>query len=164
LKDPDFDVNSFHACSFVLDAPEECDWMAGMKTKFFAAILGLAVLAAGCIKTVAGKRTAGVPFLKDKIEARYERPMDQVFQAAKDVIRDNGVLINEVTLLNQTNVVNNIAKVAEGKISQNSVWVRVEQPDTRVTLVTVQTRTRGGGSDIDLSAEVDKQIALKLVR
>jgi len=135
-----------------------------MKTKMFAAILGLAVLAVGCVQTVTGKRTAGVPFIKDKIEARYERPMDQVFQAAKDVIRDNGVLVNEITLHDQTNTVNGIAKVAEGKVSQNKVWVRVEQMDSRVTAVTVQTRTRGGGSNIDLTAEIDKQIALKLVR
>lgn len=148
----------------MLDAPEECDWMAPMKTKMFAAILGLAVLAVGCVQTVTGKRTAGVPFIKDKIEARYERPMDQVFQAAKDVIRDNGVLVNEITLHDQTNTVNGIAKVAEGKVSQNKVWVRVEQMDSRVTAVTVQTRTRGGGSNIDLTAEIDKQIALKLVR
>jgi hypothetical protein len=30
--------------------------------------------------------------------------------------------------------------------------------------VTVQTRTPGGGSDIDLAHELEKQIALKLVR
>jgi hypothetical protein len=30
--------------------------------------------------------------------------------------------------------------------------------------VAVQTRTGGGVSDIDLAAEIDKQIALKLVR
>jgi hypothetical protein len=30
--------------------------------------------------------------------------------------------------------------------------------------VTVQTRTPGGGSDIDLAHEIEKQIALKLVQ
>jgi hypothetical protein len=135
-----------------------------MKTNIFAAVLGLAVLATGCISTVDNRRAAGVPFVKDKIQARYERPMDQVFQAAKEVIQYNGALVQETTLQNQTNTVNGMAKVAEGKISQNTVWVRVEQADPRVTAVTVQARTKGGGTDIDLAAEIDKQIALKLVR
>jgi hypothetical protein len=138
--------------------------MARMKTEIFAAIVGLAVLAAGCVSTVDNRRAAGVPFGKDTIQARYERPMDQVYQAAKDVIQFNGALVRETTLQNQTNTVNGIAKIAEGKISQNTVWVRVEQADPRVTAVTVQARTKGGGTDIELASEMDKQIALKLVR
>jgi outer membrane murein-binding lipoprotein Lpp len=138
--------------------------MARMKTILFAAVVGLAVLVAGCVSTVDNRTTAGVPFLKDKIQARYERPMEQVFQAAKDVIQFNGTLVRESTLENQTNAVNNIAKTVEGKIGQGTVWVRVEQVDPQVTAVTVQARTKGGGRDIDLAAEIDKQIALKLVR
>ena len=48
-----------------------------MKTKFAAVVLGLVVLAAGCVSTVSGSKTAGVPFVNDTIEARYERPMDE---------------------------------------------------------------------------------------
>jgi hypothetical protein len=135
-----------------------------MKTKIFATFLGLAVLAAGCIDTVNGRKTAGVPFIQDSIQARYERPMNEVFQAAREVIKYNGTLVNESTLFGQTNAVGNIAKVVEGKVNQRTVWVRVEQSDPKVTDVTVQTRTQGGGTDIELSAMIDKQIALKLVR
>ncbi len=149
--------------TFVLDAPEECDCIAPMKTKIVAAFLGLAVLATGCVDTVSGRKTAGVPFIQDKIQARYERPMDEVFQAAKDVVQYNGTLVNESILHGQTNAVNNIAKVLEGKVNQRTVWVRVEQSDPKITDVTVQARTSGGGSDVELSAMIDKQIALKLV-
>lgn len=138
--------------------------MAPMKTTIFAFFLGLAVLATGCVRTLNDTRTVGVPFIKDRIEARYERPMDQVYKAAKDVIAYNGTLVKETTLLGQTNVVNNIAKTVEGRVNQRTVWVRVEQITPKITDVTVQTRTQGGGSDIDLAAEIDKQIALKLVR
>jgi hypothetical protein len=137
--------------------------MAAMNTKISVAVLGLALLAAGCVSTVDNRKSAGVPFIKDKIQARYERPMEQVFDAAKAVVAYNGAVVRETTLENQTNAVNNIAKVVEGKISQNTVWVRVEQVDPRVTAVTVQARTKGGGRDIDLAAEIDKQIALKLI-
>lgn len=138
--------------------------MATMKLKFFAALAGLAVLAAGCVDTVNGGKTVGVPFIKDKIESRYERPPDQVFAAAKDVIREDGTLLNEGTLYNQTNSVGNVVKTVQGKVNQRTVWVAVSQEDPKITDVTVQTRTQGGISDIDLAAQIDKQIALKLAR
>ena len=144
----------------MLDATDGCDCIAPMKPKFFAPLLGLAVLAAGCVDTVTGRRTAGVPFIKDKVEGRYERPMDQVFQAAREVVQFNGTLNSESTLHTTTNLV----KTVEGKVNQRTVWVRVEQLDPKITAVTVQTRTGGGGSDIDLAHEIEKQIALKLVR
>jgi hypothetical protein len=135
-----------------------------MKTKLFAAALLTLALAVGCVSTVNGRKTAGLPFARDTIEARYERPMSQVYDAAKDVIAFNGAVINETILHGQTNALNDVAKVVEGKVHQRTVWVRVLQLDPKVTAVTVQARTSGGGGDIDLAAEIDKQIALKLVR
>ena len=135
-----------------------------MKSKFFAAFLGLALVATGCVNTVSSTKTVGVPFVKDTIESRYERPADQVFQAAKEVIQYNGALVSDGVLYGRTNTVNNIAKTLEGKVRQDTVWVRVEQVTPKITAVAVQTRTQGGVADIDLSAEIDKQIALKLAR
>jgi hypothetical protein len=102
----------------------------------------------------------GVPFTKDKKESRYERPLDEVFNAAKYVVSNMGLLTKESVISGGSNVV----KVVEGKINQRNVWVRVEPVDPKVTDVTVQARTAGGGSDVDLAAEIDKQIALKLVK
>ena len=123
-------------------------------------LLGALLVGAGCVGTVTGRKTAGVPFVKDKVEGRYERPLDQVFDAAKEVIKFNGTLVNESILHNETNTV----KTAEGKVSQCNVWVRVESQEPRITTVSVQTRTVNGGSDLDLAHEIEKQIALKLVR
>ena len=58
-------------------------------------MLGLAIVVTGCVDTVSGRKTAGVPFIKDKIEARYERPLDDVFRAAKEVVAFNGTLVSE---------------------------------------------------------------------
>ena len=110
------------------------------------------------MSTVNDRTSPGVPFIKDRVEGRYERSVPQVFQAARDVVKQNGVLINESTIYNQTNTV----KTVEGKVNQRSVWVRVEEIDPKVTAVIVQTRTPAGGSDIDLAHELEKQIALKL--
>ena len=43
-----------------------------------------------------------------------------------------------------------------------TVWVRIEEADPKVSKVTVQVRTNGGGADIELASEVDKRIALQL--
>jgi hypothetical protein len=138
--------------------------MARMNKKIFVGLLSLAVLAVGCVSTVTGQKTAAVPFIKDRIESRYERPAEQVFVAAKEVIAFNGTLITEGTLFGQTNAMGGAVKTIEGKVNQRTVWIRVEQVDPKITAVAVQTRTSAGGSDIDLAAELDKQIALKLVR
>jgi hypothetical protein len=131
-----------------------------MRIKIFLALIGVALLGVGCVETVSGRKTAGVPFIKDEVEGRYERSVDQVFQAAIQVVKLNGTLINESILHNETNTV----KTVEGKINQRSVWVRVEPVDAKVTAVKVQTRTKAGGSDLDLAHEIEKQIALQLVR
>ena len=131
-----------------------------MKTKSFAVLVGAVLVLAGCVSTVDDRKTAGVPFIKDRVEGRYERSVDQVAQAAKQVVSSNGVLVNEATLYDQTNAV----KTVEGKVNQRTVWVRIEYVDPKVTAVTVQTRTPGGGSDIDLAHELEKEIALKLVQ
>lgn len=129
-----------------------------MRTIIFAILIGAVVVGAGCVSTVSDRKTAGVPFIKDRVEGRYERPLERVFQSAKDVIKKNGVLVNESTLYNETNTV----KTVEGKVNQCNVWVRVEAMDPKVTAVIVQTRTSGGGTDIDLAHEIEKEIALEL--
>ena len=131
-----------------------------MKIMILVSLLGALLVGVGCVKTVAGRNTGGVPFIKDTVEGRYERPLDEVFKAAKDVIIANGVLSNESILHGETNTV----RTAEGKVNLRTVWVRVEGVEPKVTAVAVQTRTQGGGSDIDLAHEIEKQIALKLVR
>jgi hypothetical protein len=135
-----------------------------MKFRFFASLVGAALLAAGCVYTVTGGKTAGVPFIKDKIESRYDLPADRVFNAARQVISEQGVLITEGTLYGQTNAVGNLVKTIKGKVEERTVWVRVEQLDPKITDVEVQTRTSSGVSDIDLAAQIDKQIYGKLVK
>src|SRR5439155_3920323 len=130
-----------------------------MKTKLAVILFGVLALGlTGCVDTVSGRKAAGFP-LKDKVEGRYERSVDQVFEAAKEVVKFNGTLVNESILHSETNTV----KTVEGKVNQRSIWIRVEPVDPKVTSVAVQARTAGGGPDVDLAHEIEKQIALKLV-
>jgi uncharacterized protein DUF3568 len=131
-----------------------------MKTKIFLALFGAIVLTSGCVNTVSGGKTPGVPFVKDTVMGHYERPLDQVYDAAKEVVRFNGTLVRESILHTDTNDV----KTVEGKVNQRDLWVRIAPTSPKVTEVVVQARTPGGAPDIDLAHEIEKQIALKLVR
>ena len=131
-----------------------------MKTKFFAAFVGLAIVTAGCISTVSGTRTPAVTWSKDHVEGRYERSVDQVYQASLTVINANGVLITEFIPHDTTNTVRSL----QGKVNQRNVWIRVEAIDPKITGVTVQVRSTWGVSDIDIAHELEKEIALQLAR
>jgi hypothetical protein len=131
-----------------------------MKTRILTAVATAAVLIAaiGCVQTVTDRKTAAIPGLKDSFENRYERTVEQAFEAAKAVVSNSGVLNSESILHNQTNLV----KTIEGKVNQRSVWVRIEGIDPKVTSVTVQTRTPGGATDMDLAHQLATEIAVKL--
>lgn len=127
-----------------------------MKNKFLIllAVSALAVFASGCVATVDGHTRAAVPFVKDKIASRYQRPVAQIFAAARKVLEDNGRL-NSVDTLNNSLI---------AKVDTRTIWVKVTEVDPTVSEVLVQVRKRNGGTDIDLASEIDKQIALQLVR
>ena len=111
-----------------------------MKTKIFAAFAGVVVVAAGCVSTVDERHEAGVPFIRDQVEGRYERPVDQVYDAAKQVLVFNGTLVRDSTL-----ATNNV-RVLEGKANQCSVWIRIELIDPKpITSVIVQGKNSGSG-------------------
>ena len=128
-----------------------------MNTKFLAVSAAAAILAAGCVGTVTGHKTAAVPFVNDRIEGRYERPPAQIYDAAKAVLTFNGTVLSESTLHGTNTVL-----ALEGKVNQRKVWISVTPVDAKVTSVIVQARTQGGGTDLLLCHELDKQIALKL--
>jgi hypothetical protein len=151
-----------HKNAIVLDAGGVFDWIVtNMKTKFFAALVGIAIVTAGCVKTVSDTHTATVSFGKDSVEGRYPRTMDQVYLAAVQVIQNNGAVITEFIPHDTTNVVRSL----QGKVDQSDVWVRVEAIDPKpITSIIVEARTKWGNKDIDLAHELEKEVALQLAR
>jgi hypothetical protein len=130
------------------------------KISLLVGAVAFSALAVSCVKTVNDRHTGAIPFFPDKAQARYERPVAQVFEAAKTVVARNGVVSRETSLLGCTNAV----RCLEGRVNQRAVWIRVEEIDPRVTALTIQARTNAGGTDQSLTHELDKQIALELVR
>jgi len=114
----------------------------------------------GCVDTVSGGKTPAVPFVNDTLSGHYERSLDQVFQAAREVVKEMGSLSSESTLYGQSTSV----KTVQGKVNQSNVWIRVEAMDPKITGVAVQTRTQSGGTDRELTHEIEKQIAVKLAQ
>ncbi len=129
-----------------------------MKKMLFG-FLGAAVLAVagtGCITTVDGHKSAGVPFRKDSIVSRYQIPVAQVFDAAKEV------LAGEKGGLGVLQAENRINNSLVAKVNTRMVYVKVTEVEPNITEIVVQVRTDAGWSDIDWAAEIDKQIALRL--
>jgi hypothetical protein len=133
-----------------------------MKMKFFAALAGATLVATGCVKTVNDSHSFATTWSQDTISARYNRTMDQVYQASVYVVSQNGVLTREYITpgTNATSVVRSL----EAKVNQKNVWIRVLAVDSRTTQVDVQARSDWGVSDVALSSEMDKEIALQLAR
>jgi hypothetical protein len=135
--------------------------MSRMKMTILLGLVAALVVSTGCVNTQSGHSTAAVPFIKDSVEGRYERPVAQVYEAAKEVLRLNGQLINEVTRHSEDGTA---IMALEGRVQERKVYIGVKEEDPTVTAITVQVRTSAGFRDLDLAHELEKQVALKLVR
>ena len=131
-----------------------------MKKIIFAAFAGAVIIVTGCVSTVSGTHSPAITWSKDKVEGRYQRSVDQVYQASVAVIQNNGVLITEYIPHDTTNIVRSL----QGKVNEKNVWISVAAVDPTITQVTVQARSTMGVSDVDLSHELEKEIALQLAR
>ncbi|MCW5559115.1 MAG: hypothetical protein KIT22_14960 [Verrucomicrobiae bacterium] len=111
-------------------------------------------VSSGCYSTETGRTKFGVPFAKDSIVSRYNRPVTSVFGAAKEVLAFNGTLTSE----------NLIDNTVTAKADSKTIYVKVTEPEAGIAQITTQVRGSAGGADLDLASEIDKQIALKLAQ
>src|SRR6266568_5016333 len=102
-----------------------------MKKKIFAVLGGVAIIATGCVQTVSDTSTFAVSYGRDSVAGRYQRPLEQVYQAAVTVVQHNGVLLTEFVPHDYTNAVRSL----QGRVNDRKVWVRVEQIDPKVSQV-----------------------------
>ncbi len=131
-----------------------------MKKLIFAALAGIILVTAGCVSTVTETSSPALTWSTDKISARYQRSVDQVYQAAVSVIQNNGQVLTEYIPHDTTNTV----RALSGKVNQKNVWVRVEAVDPKITELTIQARSSWGVSDVALASELVTEVALQLAR
>jgi hypothetical protein len=119
-------------------------------------LLGLGLMSAllfsGCVETLDGRHRAGVPFGNDRIMSRYERSPAQCWAAAKDVLKFQGTLTSEDSL----------RSVLEAVVDERRVWVAINPYDGKTTQMIVQCRGKGGGTDMQLAAFIDKEIGIRI--
>jgi len=132
-----------------------------MKKTIFAALAAAALVTTGCVKTVTDTHSFASTWSKDSVAGRYNRSVEQVYAASVAVIQNNGVLIREYITPSTNNIP---TRSLEGKVNQRNVWIRVEAVDNKTTQVDVQSRGSWGASDLDLTHELEKEIALQLAR
>ncbi|MBL9174743.1 MAG: hypothetical protein JNL10_14490 [Verrucomicrobiales bacterium] len=126
-----------------------------MKKLLVVSLMALtAALSSGCYSTETGRTKFGMPFAKDSIVSRYNRPVSVVFAAAKEVLAFNGTLTSE----------NLIDNTVTAKADSKTIYVKVTEVEAGVAQIATQVRGSAGGPDIDLASEIDKQIAIKLAQ
>jgi len=125
----------------------------------FAVLAGAAFVITGCVQTVTDETSfAPTAWSRDSVAGRYNRTVDQVYQASLVVIQKNGVLLTEFIPHDNTNNVRSLS----GRVNNSKVWMRVSSVDARTTQIDVQARTKWGGADVDLVHELEKEVALEL--
>lgn len=129
-----------------------------MNKGIFILLAGLAVALTGCVGTVTEQKAGGVPVFRDRMEGRYERPLNVVFDASKRALMAFGQVSAEGSLHTSSNQVRTI----QGYVNQNSVYMRVEAVTPTVTSVIVQVRSRWGGTDLQVAHDLEKRVALEL--
>src|SRR5690349_24600115 len=102
----------------------------------FLTISVLALISAGCVRTVDNRREYGNPMVKDRIVRVYERPVLQCWSAAKDVLAANGTLVHEDVM----------QSTLSARVDTRTVRVKTESVDPKMTRVTTQVRTKMGSS------------------
>ena len=121
-------------------------------------LAGAAICLTGCVGTVTEQKANGVPVFRDRIEGRYERPINQVFDASKRALNAFGNMTSEGSLHTSSNQV----RTLEGYVNQNTIYMRVEAVTPSITSIIVQVRSKWGGTDIQTAHDLEKRVALEL--
>jgi hypothetical protein len=129
-----------------------------MKKQTFAVLAGLALGVVGCVSNVTQPNPGTLPAYRDRIERRFDRPLNTVFEASKRALTSYGNITGESAFSTSTNQVRTLT----GSVNQTKVWMRIEGVTPSATLVTVQTRAALGGTDLTMAQELENRIALEL--
>ena len=129
-----------------------------MKNVMHLLLLAVALSLVGCVGKVTEEKPGTKPGYKDRIEARYQRKIDLVFEASKRALSSYGNVTRVSNVLASTNDV----RTVEGYINGQAVYIRIENVDPKTTAAVVQVRTKLGGTDLHTASEMAHEIAVQL--
>lgn len=129
-----------------------------MKQAINLLVLAVACSVAGCVNTVTENQPGPKPAYQDRVEGRYQKPLEVVFEASKRALNSLGNITAEGKVYAGTNQV----RVVEGNINGRSVYMRITEIDPQVTSAVVQVRTKLGGTDLRVAADVARRLAVEM--
>lgn len=129
-----------------------------MKKEAVALVAVVALCVVGCVSTVTEPTPGSMPAYRDRVERRFDRALNEVFEASKRALTSYGNITGESSFSTSTNQVRTLS----GSVNQAKVWVRIEGVAPSATLVTVQMRAKLGGTDLTMAQELENRIALEL--
>ena len=121
-------------------------------------LVGLTLGFVGCVSKVTEDKLGPKPAYKDRVETRYQRRVDQVFEASKRALNSYGNVTRASNVLTSTNDV----RTVEGYINGQAVYIRIEKVDQKTTAAVIQVRTKLGGTDLRTASEMAQEIAVQL--
>lgn len=129
-----------------------------MKKETFVVLAAVALCVLGCVSTVTEPQPGSMSGYRDRLERRYDRPLPDVFAAAKRAQISYGNVTAESSFATGTNQVRTLA----GVVNKTKVWMRIEGVTPAITSVTVQMRAALGGTDLAMAKDLEDRIALEL--
>ncbi len=129
-----------------------------MKKGFLFFLAGATLVVAGCVGTVTQDKPGNLPAYRDRFESQFDRPANQVFEAAKRAFNSYGNITRESTSPPGPNQLCFI----EGTLNQYRVWMRVEGVSASATKMVVQIRAPMGGTSREMANELQKRTAFEL--
>ena len=131
-----------------------------MVMKNLTTLLALTVVLAlvGCVAKVTETTPGTKPAYQDRVTNQYQKSVDQVFEATKQAVTSFGNVTRADTVLAATNQV----RTVEGIINGRSIYIRLEEVKPKTTTAVVQVRTKAGGTDLRVAADVVRQIVVYL--
>jgi hypothetical protein len=112
----------------------------------------LAMLLGACHTTLDGRLKPGLPG-KDTIVSRYEVSYNELYEAAKAVLKDTGTLVSD----------DQVSKVLRARVDTNTVWIKLDDSEPNITTMSVEVRTSGGAPHVEMASEIDKRIYGRLI-
>ena len=129
-----------------------------MKNVLHVLLLGVTLSLVGCVAKVTDEKPGLKPAYKDRVETRYQKNVDQVFEASKRALNSYGNVTRASNVLAGTNDV----RTVEGFINGQGVYIRLEKVDPKTTSAVIQVRTKLGGTDLHTASEMVRAIAVQL--
>ena len=129
-----------------------------MKNVMLVLLLGVTLSLVGCVAKVTDEKPGPKPAYKDRVETRYQKNVDQVFEASKRALNSYGNVTRASNVLTSTNDV----RTVEGFINGQGVYIRIEKVDPKTTATVIQVRTKLGGTDLHTASQMVQAIAFQL--